>query len=514
MTCARFVRRSVTVAACVAALHAVSVSAAPERRIVADPEPVILFGPQQYTRQAGPPNVFTATFDNCGTGPGTLIVVNGKADGSNRISSASIRLNGTEVVGPSEFNPHVDRIEKPVSLGAENTLEVRLTSRPGSYVTITIEGAAGARDARGPRTGRQCADAEHADERSPDRQRGRGSRHQRPSHVDRIARRCAHDALPIGLGTIAPEGSAILQASFTGGPFLPGSTWVETIAGTFVVAGATFCFETEVTLVVPPPIDGSGPLRIATIPPLTITGAPFPPLPPDFDEDETNPAGWTVPDGPFQPGVPTRTNGCASGAAQDRARYRGRSRSRLHDQPQRRHHERQYDGGTERWQHRRQRRVRDFQLVGGVLDQQWRHLHAARSDNRFPGRRRRILLRPGRSVRAQHRPLHLVPAGQWVPACGREPATDHQQQRHVVDVLESDSTSVRPACGNRVRLPRSLGGRQQLVHELGRGRRVSRRLHVGLPGGADVAHRIAGRRHHHRGVHGFPPTARCAGEVT
>src|ERR1700757_1156293 len=48
-----------------------------------------IFGPTQYTRTGGPPQTFTATFQHCGTAPCQLVVLNGTADGRNRVSSAS-----------------------------------------------------------------------------------------------------------------------------------------------------------------------------------------------------------------------------------------------------------------------------------------------------------------------------------------------------------------------------------------------------------------------------------------
>jgi hypothetical protein len=56
---------------------------------------LVLFGPTTYTRTAGPPNQFTATFPvpAGATAPYTLHLVNGHADGTKRISSATVTLN-------------------------------------------------------------------------------------------------------------------------------------------------------------------------------------------------------------------------------------------------------------------------------------------------------------------------------------------------------------------------------------------------------------------------------------
>ncbi|MBI4003105.1 MAG: Ig-like domain-containing protein, partial [Nitrospira defluvii] len=100
----------------------------------------VLFGPTQYTRTAGPPNQFTDTFTLPAgtTAPYTIHIVNGNADGTKRISSATIKLNGLQVVGPSDFGQNVAVIDRAVSLQPTNTLEIRLTSAPGSFLTISV----------------------------------------------------------------------------------------------------------------------------------------------------------------------------------------------------------------------------------------------------------------------------------------------------------------------------------------------------------------------------------------
>ncbi|MCC6964953.1 MAG: hypothetical protein IT391_01545, partial [Nitrospira sp.] len=100
----------------------------------------VLFGPKTYTRTAGPPNQFTDTFTlpAGATAPYTLHVVNGNANGTNRISSATVQLNGTQILGPSDFGQNVAVLDRTVALQASNQLEVRLTSAPGSFITISV----------------------------------------------------------------------------------------------------------------------------------------------------------------------------------------------------------------------------------------------------------------------------------------------------------------------------------------------------------------------------------------
>lgn len=105
-----------------------------------------VFGPQTYTRTTGPPNEYTTTFTAPAwiVSPYDLHIVNGDSKGNNRISSATISLNGVQVAGPSDFNQNVATIDKTVTLQAgSNTLQVTLASKPGSYITINVYGTSG-----------------------------------------------------------------------------------------------------------------------------------------------------------------------------------------------------------------------------------------------------------------------------------------------------------------------------------------------------------------------------------
>jgi hypothetical protein len=68
-----------------------------------------------------------------------LSLANGGHDGSGRVASASIRLNGREIVSPQEFNSKIaDRKQLlPVRPG-ENLLEISPHGMPGTTLTATI----------------------------------------------------------------------------------------------------------------------------------------------------------------------------------------------------------------------------------------------------------------------------------------------------------------------------------------------------------------------------------------
>jgi hypothetical protein len=102
----------------------------------------LLFGRTTYTRSSGPPNQFqeSIALPPTLTAPFRLHVQNGNPDGSHRISRATVTLNGTQVAGPPDFNQHVAGFDRPVTLRANNTLQVHLTSTPGSFLRLTLYG--------------------------------------------------------------------------------------------------------------------------------------------------------------------------------------------------------------------------------------------------------------------------------------------------------------------------------------------------------------------------------------
>jgi RHS repeat-associated protein len=99
-----------------------------------------VYGPQRFTRLTGQAVNVVQTFSlpADATAPFNILVQNGAPEGSNRVSSATIKLNGTDLYTPSDFNQNVSSLTKPVTLTATNTLEVKLTSAAGSYLTITL----------------------------------------------------------------------------------------------------------------------------------------------------------------------------------------------------------------------------------------------------------------------------------------------------------------------------------------------------------------------------------------
>jgi len=259
------------------------------------------FGPKQYTRNAGPPQTFTEAFQHCGTAACEIVVTNGNSRGTNRISSASISLNGTQIIRPTDFNQQVGSIMKPVVLTDQNQLTIRLASNPGGILTIEVECAASPANLTLGAPGVNLLDPTTLLSAVPIANTGTA-----PAQNVQLATimltggtLTVPASLPFGPGAIPAGGSVVLNADFTGA-FVPLGSYPLDLKGTYTVGTATYCFDLTSTLAIPPAAPGSAPIGSVVIPPNQVTGAPFPPQPPDFG-DEVNNQKWTVPTAPFEP---------------------------------------------------------------------------------------------------------------------------------------------------------------------------------------------------------------------
>ena len=91
-------------------------------------------------RGTGEPVTETFTFDAFG-GPATVKLWNGSLEDSDaeKVSSATVTVNGEVIFGPSDFNQNVDYLEEETTLAeGQNTLEVVLKGKPDGQVTIQI----------------------------------------------------------------------------------------------------------------------------------------------------------------------------------------------------------------------------------------------------------------------------------------------------------------------------------------------------------------------------------------
>ena len=99
-----------------------------------------VYGPRRFERVTGAPVTVSESFVIPATAaaPYTLYVINGSVNGDNRVSSGTVKLNGVEVLRQSDFNQQVGYWIKPITLSSANTLEVRLTSKPNSFIIIRM----------------------------------------------------------------------------------------------------------------------------------------------------------------------------------------------------------------------------------------------------------------------------------------------------------------------------------------------------------------------------------------
>lgn len=121
----------------------------------------LVFGQERFTRSTGAPDTQSRQFTVPAyvTAPFTLDIINGNPGSGNgaipdAVSSASLILDGHEVVAEREFSKTTPRITKEISLTAgAHSLEVRLNSAPDSYIRVSIGGVIALGDLTQPRSG-------------------------------------------------------------------------------------------------------------------------------------------------------------------------------------------------------------------------------------------------------------------------------------------------------------------------------------------------------------------------
>lgn len=92
-----------------------------------------VFGPNRYTCTGKPLNEFTASFKAV-PGSATIIVKRG----INPVCSAHIRVNGADVFTSKDFKEPVYLFKRTINLLEHNTITIKLTGAPGSYITVEI----------------------------------------------------------------------------------------------------------------------------------------------------------------------------------------------------------------------------------------------------------------------------------------------------------------------------------------------------------------------------------------
>jgi len=101
----------------------------------------LVFGPVTCQRGTGAPTVFIYSFSVPEPSRGFIFkVYNGGLEDTTYelVSSSTITLNGIQILGPSNFNQNVTSLEAPVSLQAQNTLNVEVHGKPGGAIILKL----------------------------------------------------------------------------------------------------------------------------------------------------------------------------------------------------------------------------------------------------------------------------------------------------------------------------------------------------------------------------------------
>lgn len=102
-----------------------------------------VFGPKNFIRETGDPVRVSHNFSV--KTPNTQFILRlyngGLSDTTtDLVSSSLVYLNGTEILGPRDFNQTVKYIEIPVTLRSTNTIEAEVRGKPGGLFTLHIMG--------------------------------------------------------------------------------------------------------------------------------------------------------------------------------------------------------------------------------------------------------------------------------------------------------------------------------------------------------------------------------------
>lgn len=97
-----------------------------------------IFGPEQLAVGKGKPATYQRSFQAPDISQLYTVHVENGRDHATRVSSAKILLNGATLFGPSDFNKNVSSLERKIELQANNVLTVNLSSKPGSFLIITV----------------------------------------------------------------------------------------------------------------------------------------------------------------------------------------------------------------------------------------------------------------------------------------------------------------------------------------------------------------------------------------
>ena len=68
-----------------------------------------------------------------------LMIVNGDRDGSNRVTSAKIDVDGVSIVLPTEVNQNLETLTRTIQLQKESMIKVAVDGPANSHVYVVVE---------------------------------------------------------------------------------------------------------------------------------------------------------------------------------------------------------------------------------------------------------------------------------------------------------------------------------------------------------------------------------------
>ena len=101
----------------------------------------LLDPPPEFHRSKGKPVVESISFEVPRDGYMCIVVTNGEDDPphGNRVSAAWIHIDGELVIDPEPFSQNAERVTESYEITeGEHTLEVKLASKPGSFLTVDL----------------------------------------------------------------------------------------------------------------------------------------------------------------------------------------------------------------------------------------------------------------------------------------------------------------------------------------------------------------------------------------
>jgi len=112
-------------------LARISATSSPQSTVTVE-----LLEPTRFERRAGAPTRYSVSFPGR-PGPATLSIRNGDKVG-NRVSSATVWINGTVVLASQDLNQRVATVNRPIDINDKNWVVVEVASKPGAFLSIQI----------------------------------------------------------------------------------------------------------------------------------------------------------------------------------------------------------------------------------------------------------------------------------------------------------------------------------------------------------------------------------------